>query len=192
METEKIRKNLELMKEVIKTQQTHAKHGMELEDLDLREVISDALNVNMAALMRNRIEVQTLYHNDIRVQAQKVKLTHILINLFKNSIEAMSEVPEASRILTLELTQNKHHQPVVMIRDRGHGIDPANVNKIFDHGFTTKQRGHGFGLNYCYKAMKEIGGTISAQSDGIGKGTAFMLTFPYGSLFDGQSDGFSS
>lgn len=184
-EAEKIRKGLGLMKEVIKTQQTHAKHGMELEDLDLREVISDALNVNMAALMRHRIEVQTLYHSDIRVQAQKVKLTHIMINLIKNSIEAMAEVPESQqRTIKIELGENDRRQPMMTIQDRGHGVEAAQLKKIFDHGFTTKQRGHGFGLNYCFKTMRELGGSIHAESEGPDTGTKFVLTFPFGTLID--------
>lgn len=182
-EAEKVRKGLGLMKEVIKTQQTHAKHGMELEDLDLREVISDALNVNMAALMRHRIEVQTLYNTDVRVQAQKVKLTHILINLIKNSIEAMTDLEESrQRTIKIELGQNEHQQPELAICDLGHGVEPEQLKKIFEHGFTTKQLGHGFGLNYCFKTMRELGGSIRAESDGPGTGTRFILTFPFGTL----------
>ena len=64
------------------------------------------------------------------------------------------------------------------ISDTGTGIDPEHLNLIFNHGFTTKEDGHGFGLHASANAMTEMGGTMWAESDGLGKGATFFLSFP--------------
>jgi two-component system NtrC family sensor kinase len=50
--------------------------------------------------------------------------------------------------------------------------------RLFTHGFTTRKNGHGFGLHSCALAAKEMGGTITAHSDGPGKGATFTLELP--------------
>jgi two-component system NtrC family sensor kinase len=63
----------------------------------------------------------------------------------------------------------------VVVRDNGIGIPPENLTKIFNHGFTTKKDGHGFGLHSGANAAKEMGGNLTGHSDGPGKGAEFTL-----------------
>jgi signal transduction histidine kinase len=49
---------------------------------------------------------------------------------------------------------------------------------LFEHGFTTKKDGHGFGLHSAALAVRELGGDLQAHSDGIGTGAAFTLQLP--------------
>ncbi|MBI3415129.1 MAG: ATP-binding protein, partial [Verrucomicrobia bacterium] len=58
------------------------------------------------------------------------------------------------------------------------GIAPENLTKIFQHGFTTKKTGHGFGLHSGANAAREMGGRLSVQSDGPGLGATFRLELP--------------
>ena len=62
--------------------------------------------------------------------------------------------------------------------DNGIGIPPANLVRIFEHGFTTRKEGHGFGLHSGALAAKELGGSLTVQSEGLGKGATFTLEFP--------------
>jgi signal transduction histidine kinase len=64
------------------------------------------------------------------------------------------------------------------VRDNGIGIAKETLEKIFSHGFTTKKSGHGFGLHSCALAAKDLGGSLSATSDGQGKGACFTLKLP--------------
>ncbi|WP_198674685.1 ATP-binding protein, partial [Rhodoferax ferrireducens] len=66
----------------------------------------------------------------------------------------------------------------VSVRDEGEGIPEENLTRIFAHGFTTRNAGHGFGLHSCALAAKEMGGTLTAHSDGLGMGATFTLTLP--------------
>ena len=58
------------------------------------------------------------------------------------------------------------------------GVAPENLEKIFQHDFTTKAKGHGFGLHTCGIAAQELGGTLNVESDGLGKGATFTLQLP--------------
>ena len=64
------------------------------------------------------------------------------------------------------------------MRDNGCGIAPENMTLIFNHGFTTKKSGHGFGLHSSANAAKEVGGNLTATSDGQGLGAVFTLELP--------------
>jgi two-component system, NtrC family, sensor kinase len=64
------------------------------------------------------------------------------------------------------------------VKDNGEGIPEANLNRIFNHGFTTKKTGHGFGLHSGANAAREMGGSLTVHSDGPGHGATFILELP--------------
>jgi two-component system, NtrC family, sensor kinase len=66
----------------------------------------------------------------------------------------------------------------VSVIDTGIGILKDNLERIFNHGFTTRTDGHGFGLHSSALAAKTLGGTLQAQSAGPGQGATFTLTLP--------------
>src|SRR6185369_8807417 len=66
----------------------------------------------------------------------------------------------------------------VSVKDNGDGIPAQNLTRIFAHGFTTRQKGHGFGLHSCALAARQMGGTLTAHSDGPGRGATFTLELP--------------
>ncbi len=80
------------------------------------------------------------------------------------------------RILTLK-THEEGKDICLSVCDTGQGIDRKDLRKMFSHGSTTKKDGHGFGLHYCAKAMKEMGGSIRVVSEGLGQGACFILRF---------------
>jgi len=67
------------------------------------------------------------------------------------------------------------------VRDVGEGILNADLTRIFAHGFTTKKDGHGFGLHSSAVTAMEMGGTLTAHSDGPGRGATFTLELPVSS-----------
>ena len=67
----------------------------------------------------------------------------------------------------------------IEVEDTGIGIAKENLTRVFSHGFTTKRHGHGFGLHSSANAAKELGGTLTAQSDGPGLGSRFTLHLPF-------------
>ena len=64
------------------------------------------------------------------------------------------------------------------MEDTGCGIPPENLSRIFTFGFTTRPGGHGFGLHASALAAAEMGGSLTAASDGVGRGARFTLDLP--------------
>jgi len=73
---------------------------------------------------------------------------------------------------------NGENRVRISVMDNGVGIPPENLDRIFNHGFTTRKDGHGFGLHSGALAAKELGGGLAAHSDGPGTGARFVLDLP--------------
>jgi len=173
----KVLEKAHLMKGIIETQQTIAKVGPDTTQ-DIIQIIEEALGIQEPTLENYGVEVIRDYKSDQPIRGQKSKLVHILINLIKNGAEAMADLPKERRILRISTGQVDKKSVFIQVEDHGYGF-PAEVRRnLFQHGFTTKETGHGFGLNYCAKAMEEMNGSIEAASEGSGLGARFILQFP--------------
>jgi signal transduction histidine kinase len=109
------------------------------------------------------------------------KLFQILINLLKNAGQAVRDKSNYQREIAVSLGPCGEQQFTIAVKDNGCGIRPEDLQRIFNHGFTTKRDGHGFGLHGSALAAKEMGGTLLVQSDGIDQGACFTLTLPLSS-----------
>ncbi|HZJ13668.1 MAG TPA: ATP-binding protein, partial [Chthoniobacteraceae bacterium] len=111
----------------------------------------------------------------------------ILINIFRNAKYAVSESSRRDKTVIVRAGLNESGCVRVAITDNGIGIAPANLSRIFAHGFTTKKEGHGFGLHSSALAATEIGGSLMAHSDGLGHGATFTLDLPIDPAFRSNS-----
>jgi C4-dicarboxylate-specific signal transduction histidine kinase len=102
----------------------------------------------------------------------------ILINLLRNAKHAMDGVDDNSKQMVITVVKKSEDMISIVIRDNGMGIPANNLTKIFNHGFTTKKDGHGFGLHSGANAAHEMGGSLTAHSDGPGKGAELTLKLP--------------
>ncbi len=84
------------------------------------------------------------------------------------------------RRICIKLWQDHPNDKYVMLRisDNGSGIKKENLRKVFSHGFTTKAKGHGFGLHSSANYMTEMGGKIEVQNRDDDRGAAFILKIP--------------
>ena len=167
------------MKNVITTQQTYAKTQFFNEKINPVNIVEDAMAIKAEVISKNNIRLNRKYYNVPDIYVQKTKLINVLMNLIKNSTEAMVNNEINNKILTIEINQNEK-EVYIKIYDNGDGILKENLSKIFNHGFTTKKSGHGFGLHTCANSVKEMNGKIIADSEGLGKGASFTISFaPY-------------
>jgi len=101
-----------------------------------------------------------------------------VINLVKNAKDALVEQVREQRRLEIS-TRDNGARLIIEVSDTGVGIDKERLSRIFSHGFTTKAKGHGFGLHSCANAATEMDGKLSVQSEGHLKGATFTLDLPF-------------
>jgi signal transduction histidine kinase len=112
----------------------------------------------------------------------KSRVLQILVNLIGNTKQAIVSAPGQSHHMTPQVDITNHadgRRLRIRVEDDGEGIPKENLTQLFVHGFTARKNGHGFGLHSCALAAKDMGGTITAHSDGPGKGAAFTLLLPF-------------
>lgn len=168
-------KNIDHIKEVVSMQQSLATFGAR-ERVEGAELMEDALKLNRENITRNKVRVIQEFENSNELLTEKHRVLQILINLVKNSIQAIQE-NNARRDLHVSC---KRFGAFVRftVRDTGIGISKEVLERIFQYGFTTKKSGHGFGLHASANSAQELGGKLQVESDGIGKGAVFMLDLP--------------
>ena len=110
----------------------------------------------------------------ITMMADKTLIEQVLINLFKNAIQAFEEKPDKKISLTAYL--NEKGNIMISIKDNGTGIEPEALEKIFIPFFSTKKTGSGIGLSLSKQIMRQHEGSISVKST-VGQGTEFVLRF---------------
>lgn len=105
-----------------------------------------------------------------------VRIDQVLVNLIRNSIDAMKKSREKRLIISLSSTEK---QAVLKVVDTGHGIQGADMDRLFEPFFTTKDVGDGvgLGLSISYGIVTDLGGTIRAQNES-GSGAAFVVCLP--------------
>jgi PAS domain S-box-containing protein len=177
-ELQSLSTNIEHIKDIVAMQQSYSKLSGVIEPLRLVDLVEDALRMNMAALGRHGAQVVREFTEVPPVLVEKHKVLQILVNLIRNAKYALDEAAHADKCLTVRIAQNGTGFAHVSVTDNGIGIPPENLTRIFAHGFTTRKDGHGFGLHSAALAAKELGGRLTAQSDGAGKGATFILELP--------------
>ncbi|CAM2006284.1 ATP-binding response regulator [Acanthopleuribacter pedis] len=172
-ELDNAEKKIGLMKDIIETQQYYSKEKKSLTTVNLDIAVEESLAVQKDLIDERGVKLQVDFKCDIPIMAHQAVLVHVLVNLIKNAVEAMDAVEE--RRLLIETGTRDEDVPFFRITDSGEGI--VNTEEIFQHGFTTKKYGHGYGLHYCMKAVESMNGEMKVASEGKGKGATFELAF---------------
>jgi len=179
-ELENLRKNIEHIKEIVAVQQGAAKFAGLTERLEMVELVEDALRLNAHSLERN--EIQVVREFDPRtpmIDTDRHKVLQILVNLINNARQACHDSGRSDKRIVLGI-QNGGGTVRVLVGDNGVGITAENLNRVFNHGFTTRKNGHGFGLHNAALAAREMGGSLHVTSPGPGAGATFILELPRG------------
>ncbi|WP_260956290.1 DAHL domain-containing protein [Pseudomonas citri] len=176
-ELAQLTKSIDHIKEIVTTQQTYAGAARLIEPLKVSDLFEDALRMNSGALSRHHVTVIKDYQDVPPILGDKHRLLLILINLISNAKFAMSHTSDP-REMTLGIQMVDQTTLRLSVKDRGEGIKPENLARIFNHGFTTRKDGHGFGLHSCALAAVEMNGHLSVHSDGAGQGAVFTLDIP--------------
>ena len=187
-ELDSLRRNVEHIKEIVTMQQSYAKPGGVKEMINAADLVEDSLRLNDGALSRHRVEVVREFANVPTLNVEKHKVLQILVNLLRNAKHACQDSKRADKQVTVRVAYGDGRIRI-SIMDNGVGIPPKNLTRIFNHGFTTRKEGHGFGLHSGALAAKEMGGALAVHSAGIGQGATFTLELPASQPADNTAPG---
>jgi len=177
-ELEQLVKHIDHIKQIVAMQQSYAKVSGVVETVSAVQLVEDALHINAAALTRHDVHVRREFEEAPPIQTEKHKVLQILVNLIRNAKYAMDESGRPDRLMTIKICPDGNGAVKIEVMDNGVGIPQENLTRIFAHGFTTRRNGHGFGLHSSALAVRDLGGSLHAHSDGLGKGATFTLCLP--------------
>jgi ligand-binding sensor domain-containing protein/signal transduction histidine kinase len=177
-ELDHLRKNVEHIKDIVAMQQSYARTSGVIETISVPDMVEDAIRMNAGSLARHDVDTFRDYQARPVITTDKHKVMQILINLVRNAKYACDESGRTDKLITVRITADDDRVKIAVI-DNGVGIPAGNLTRIFNHGFTTRKHGHGFGLHSGALAAKELGGSLDVHSDGPGHGAVFTLALPY-------------
>jgi signal transduction histidine kinase/ActR/RegA family two-component response regulator len=163
----------------------------EKEIININDLIKESLDFLAVNIKTINLDIQ-LYQNQILLQADKTKISQILINLIVNARDALESAERPIIRLRTDLVEISNQgnlldgkYALIEISDNGAGISPENQKKIFEPFFTTKGKGRGTGLGLAIvrEIIHDYNGSIELDSQ-VGRGATFSILLP---VFEHQS-----
>jgi C4-dicarboxylate-specific signal transduction histidine kinase len=177
-EMDELQQNVDHIKEIVAAQQSFAHISGITEVVPASELVEYGLRISEAALQRHGIAVVREFMPAPPVKVERQKVLQILVNLIRNAKEAVNQSGRPDKRLVVGVRVSAAGRVQFAVTDNGVGIAPEYLARIFAFGYTTKKTGHGFGLHSSANAAKEMGGSLEARSDGLGRGATFVLELP--------------
>jgi PAS domain S-box-containing protein len=172
-----LRANIEHIRDAVAMQQSYSKRFGVWESVDVHQLVEDSLRMNAGALTRHQVLLKREFAPVPSITLDKHKVLQILVNLVRNAKYACDESTRPDKQVTVRVDPLADGVSISVI-DNGVGIKPENLPRLFQHGFTTRKAGHGFGLHSAALTAQELGGSLTAHSDGEGCGAKFVLVLP--------------
>jgi len=145
---------------------------------DLNAAINEVVELARTSIIKNSVSVQTRLADGLfPVQGDRVQVQQVVLNLILNAVEAMGSVEAGARELSISTEQDQTDGVLVAVRDSGPGIDPEQVERVFEAFYTTKSSGTGMGLSICRSIINAHGGRLWAEANEP-RGAVFQFTFP--------------
>ena len=165
--------------EVIRRVRALAKRtDIEMVPLDLNQVVREAVALVQREMASHAVSVRMELTSSLpRIFGDRIQLQQVLINLVMNGIEAMEGIHDRPRELTIRSDDDEAERALVTVTDRGSGICPEVLDRMFAPFFTTKSGGMGMGLSICRSIVEAHGGRLVAFSN-EGRGATFQITLP--------------
>lgn len=153
----------------------HESH--ERKPVNLRSIINDSVSMLYAACQKRGIIISVaITANHPVIKGDRTKLMQVILNVMKNSMEAIS-YDAKEKTIEIELAQTNEEVLVLKIADNGCGFDENTGSQLFKRGFTTKSSGTGLGLYNCKTIIESHAGSVRLESDGPGQGARTTIEF---------------
>ena len=154
------------------------KDGQTKEPINLNNLIKEVLGFVRRELQTQEVLIQTELTEPLpSVRGHNGQLQQVILNVVRNAAEAMDSTSNRARILRVKTAIHDRAGVLLSIEDSGTGVDPNQLNRIFESFFTSKSEGMGIGLSICRSIVEAHGGRIWATSDGR-HGSVFNILLP--------------
>jgi signal transduction histidine kinase len=173
-----LERHIQHIQDIVHLQQSYSRTIGLTESVDIVEVIDDAIALNNVAVQRHGIRIKKDLTPMPKVVLDRQKLLQILTNLISNAKQALHNGKVAHKRIYIKLYCPEPEVFSIEVSDNGMGIAQENLTRIFQHGFTTRHDGHGFGLHSSAIAAFEMDGTLQVESLGPGRGATFTIELP--------------
>ena len=179
-EVETLKSNIDHVNAVVAAQQSFATTSGMTTSCCLHEVVEAAIQITSETCRQLAIEIVCGFEPTPHIMTDKQRVLQILVNLLRNAKHAIQENDPGERLVHVSIQPTSDQTIKVSVRDTGIGIAEENLSRIFQHGFSTRKGdgGHGFGLHHSCCSIAEIGGSLKAESPGIGHGATFVMELP--------------
>ena len=148
------------------------------ESVDLNAATTEVIALMASELRRGSVVVREELADGLpTVTGDRVQLQQVILNLLLNAAEAMREVNDRARELTIRTEREAGDRVRVAVRDTGVGVDPQSMNKLFDAFYTTKRGGMGVGLSISRSIVERHHGRLWAEPND-GPGATFWFSIP--------------
>jgi PAS domain S-box-containing protein len=166
------------IKDVVSRQQSLTGLSSHAESASISDLIEDALTLAASGLEQLGVALRRDCPRDFALSVDRRKFMLILVNLISNARDAVLAGAAAQKEIVVRGELLPEGYARVDVRDNGLGIPAENLERVFERGFTTKKNGHGFGLHSSALAARDLGGSLTVQSDGPGRGAIFTVKIP--------------
>ena len=157
-----------------------AKKDGPTELMDLNDATREVIALSLPELQRSQVIVRSEAAGDLpAVMGDRVQLQQVILNLVLNAAEAMSVVDDRPKELLISTARVDSNGVLLAVQDSGPGIDPANLERVFEPFYSTKASGMGMGLSICRAIIEAHGGRLWA-TQGARHGAVFQFTLPPG------------
>jgi PAS domain S-box-containing protein len=144
---------------------------------DLIEAINEVVVLARSAIAKNSVSVRFQFTDALLpTRGDRVQVQQVVLNLMLNAVDAMSSVAAGPRELVISTEETRAHV-LVRVSDSGPGIDPENLDRVFEAFYTTKPGGVGMGLSICRSIIDAHGGRLWAEANEP-RGVVFQFTLP--------------
>ena len=147
--------------------------------VSLKQLTDDAVAMLSASFQKRSIAIVINADPDLpEIKVDKTRIIQVLLNLLKNAAESF-DVSARTENRRIEISiRHESNRQIMEITDNAAGFEPAQADKLFENGFSTKNRGSGIGLYQCASIMKSHDGKIELSSSGPEQGAAAKIIFP--------------
>jgi signal transduction histidine kinase len=177
-EMDSLREHLKQVHQIVAMQEKYIHVTAVLETVPAGEVAGDAIKLIALEFERQGVGLVRDWADTPAITVDKYKFMEILANLLSNALQACNASNRSNKRVVVKIFQVDSDKVKIVVSDNGIGILPKNLTRLFAFPTIRQSGGHGYGLHNSANAAKEMGGGLTARSDGPGQGSAFTVEMP--------------